>query len=666
MNIRKIKFNNIRTKLIISLISICVIPLIISGYGSYSQSKLILSKKLTVTSTQTLSEINDGLSDYINGLSNMVSMTSNNYDFINVNTGDNYNYVPGMLKSVKESNKDILDTYYGTSSGKFSMYPSTTMPSGYNATSRSWYTQALEHKGQIIITLPYKDVGTGNTVVGIAKTVEKNGQVIGVVGIDCKLTTLVQRMSTKKVGTTGYVFISDINGNIVSHPQKSLIGTNAASKLLIWNKAKSGNKGFIQYNYNGDKKFGVYATNKVTGWKLISTLNESELSSDTNSILHSTFLIMLIMGLISVIMSLILSKGIDYNIRKLKEVFAKASNGDLTVSITASTKDEFKDLATSFNSMMKNMSGIMNRVTISSKTVSETSTTLANMSDEVTSSITEVSSTIEQVSIGATEQAQNAQDGALAMNDLLNRLDKVSVNSNEMYKISSDTKNLGSKGLSMIDTLIEKSNKTKLSTKEVEHIVQDMNESTKQIDSISETLVNITTQTNLLSLNASIESARAGESGKGFAVVAGEIRKLSEQSKSSTEEIKKIISSIQKKSDAAVSAIKSTKTIVNEQDLAVNQTKNIFSEILNSIEVMITKVDEVKLSIIDINEKKQSIVSEIENISSISEQTASSSQQVTASTEEITATMEEFTKHSIKLQLLAEQLEREIREFKIN
>lgn len=343
------------------------------------------------------------------------------------------------------------------------------------------------------------------------------------------------------------------------------------------------------------------------------------------------------MSLISVIMSLILSNGIAYNIKKLKEVFAKASNGDLTVSITASTKDEFKDLAMSFNSMMKNMSGIMNHVTISSKTVSETSTTLANMSDEVTSSITEASIAIEQVSIVATEQAQNAQDGALAMNDLSNRLDKVSVNSNEMNKISSDTKNLGSKGLCMIDTLIKKSNKTKASTKEVEHIVQDMNESTKQIDSISETLVNITTQTNLLSLNASIESARAVEAGKGFAVVAGEIRKLFEQSKSSTEEIKKIISSIQKKSDASASTIKSTETVVNEQDLAVSQTKEIFSEILKSIELMITKFDEVKLLIIDIDKKKQSTVSEIENISSISEQTASSSQQATASTVSRTA-----------------------------
>jgi len=93
-----------------------------------------------------------------------------------------------------------------------------------------------------------------------------------------------------------------------------------------------------------------------------------------------------------------------------------------------------------------------------------------------------------------------------------------------MDKLSINTKELGSKGLSIIDTLIEKSNKTKMATTEVNEIVQDMNESTKQINTISETISQITEQTSLLSLNVSIESARAGEAGKGFAVVAEEIK----------------------------------------------------------------------------------------------------------------------------------------------
>jgi methyl-accepting chemotaxis protein len=213
---------------------------------------------------------------------------------------------------------------------------------------------------------------------------------------------------------------------------------------------------------------------------------------------------------------------------------------------------------------------------------------------------------------------------------------------------------------------IEKSSKTKASTAEVTGIIHDMDESTKQINAISGTIVSITEQTNLLALNASIESARAGEAGKGFAVVAEEIRKLAEQSKASTEEIKTIIASIQGKSDIAVKAITLTQNVVNEQDIAVSETKEIFSEILKSIEFMIKKVDEIKISISDMDKRKKSTISKIENISFISEQTASASEEVSASAEEINATMEELTNHSTDLKLLAEQLGIEISKFKTN
>jgi len=666
MKLKKIKLNSIRTKLIISLVAMCVIPLIITGVISYNQSKSILSNKLTLTSTQTLTEINNGLLDYFHGFSKIVSITASNPDIVNIDIDNNTGLIIDILKSVKENDKDILDIYYGTASGKFAIYPEAKMPAGYDATARPWYKQALEHKGQVIITPPYVDVVTGNNVIGIAQTVEKNGQVVGVIGIDCTLATLGERIATKKIGTTGYVFVSDVSGNVLAHPQKEVINTDSASKLSIWDKVKSENSGFVSYEFNGIKRFAVYETNELTGWKLVATLDESELSNDTKSILHTSLLITLLIGIISVFISLLLSKGIAHNIKRLKEVFAKASNGDLTVSITASTKDEFEDLAISFNSMIKNIAGLMNSVTKSSKTVLETSTSLASMSEEITASINEVAKAIEEVSAGATEQVQNAQNGASEMDDLSKKLDKISVNSNEMDKISNDTKELGSKGLYMIETLTEKSNRTKTATTEVNNIVQDMNENTKKINAISETIADITAQTNLLALNASIESARAGEAGKGFAVVADEIRKLAEQSKNSTEEIKVIIGSIQNKSDTAVKAIKSTEDVVNEQEIAVDETHKIFNEILKSIEIMIKKVDEVKISIVDINEKKQSTVSEINNISFISEQTAAASEEVTASSEEITATMEELTKHSSELQILAEQLGAEINKFKTN
>lgn len=665
MKKREFRLNSIRIKLIAGMVAICLIPLLVLGIGTYIQSKAKLNEKLTLTSTQTLSEINDGLQEYFTGITQLVSITSSNYHFVNVDEGDNSSYIQDLLNNIQANNSDLVSVYYGTASKKMMISPLTQLPDGYDPTSRPWYQKAVEAKGQVVLTPPYEDAASGNNVITIAKTVEKDGQVVGVMAVDCTLGGLTEKIAKKEVGNTGYVFLAETDGTILAHPQADLINTDTASKLSFWESAKAQESGFVRYEYNGQKKFGAFQTNAITGWKIVATLDEAELSFDTKSIIQTTVIIIIIMGLIAISFSVFFGGSVAKNILKLKEVFAKASNGDLTVSVTASTKDEFSDLANSFNLMMNNISTLMGSVTASSETVLETSATLANMSSEVTLSIGEVARAIEEVSRGAINQAQDAQDGATEMESLSDKLDAISTNSHEMDEISSNTKQLSSKGLSVVDTLIEKSSKTKSSTDEVDHIVEDMYESTKQISAISDTLASITSQTNLLSLNASIESARAGEAGRGFAVVAGEIRALAEQSKDSTEEIKVIIENIQKKSEVAAEAIKSTKAIVDEQDVAVGQTKDIFSEILGAIEKMIVKVDEIRGSINVTNQNKTTLVSAMDNISAISQETASASEEVTASTEEITATMEEFTRYSNELKDLANQLGNEINKFKI-
>lgn len=664
---RIIKINSIRNKLIISLIGICVIPLIILGYSSYIKSKSMLEEKLKVTSQQTLLQVNNELDKYFNIFGNMISALATNYNIVNSTDNEKEPNVLRWLQNLNESNKDIYSSYVGYANGKYDIYPSNKASERDDPREKNWYKQALEHKGNVIITLPFKDTKTGKSIASMARVVEKNGKIIGVCGMDVSLDTLLDKINMMRIGNTGYVFMSDADGKVmIAHPQKELIGTDEASKLSFWNDINASESGFINYNNNDVKKFGVYETNDTTGWKLVAELDEKEVTNDTNSIITSTVLIILIISLIATFLALILSRSIAQNIKNLKDVFEKASNGDLTVSIKASTKDEFMDLTYSFNTMMLKLSELMNSITKSSREVLETSSNLASMSEEVTASIGEVAKAIEEVSEDATNQSENAQSGVSEMNQLSGRLDKINVDSNEMDKLSTNTKELGIKGLLMIGALIEKSNKTKIATTEVDDIVRDMNESTKKINTISETISKITEQTNLLSLNASIESARAGEAGKGFAVVAEEIRKLAEQSKKSTNEIKKIIESIQKKSDTAVEAIKFTENVVNEQDSAVGETQEIFKKILGSIEIIIDKVEEVRFSINDIDGKKKVVIAEIENVSLIAEETASASEEVTASTEEITAAMDKFTKYADELQLLAEKLDSKLDRFKFN
>lgn len=665
MQFKKLKLNSIRSKLTTTIISVCIIPLIITGLFSYNHSKKILNNKLNVTSTQTLSEVNSGLSDYFQGFMKVVKTASNNHNLVNVDTGDNFNFVPGILKGIKESDEDILNAYYASASGKFVTYPNAEMPEGYDATVRPWYKQAIEAKGEPVTTAPYLDLTTGSTVVAIVQAVIKDGKVVGVIGIDCSLATLAEKISSKHIGNTGYVFISDLEGNIIAHPKKELINTDEASKLSIWNKVKSEESGFVHYEYKGINKFGVYETNELTGWKLVATLDENELSKDTKSILQITSLVIVIIALIAIVISTIISNGLSKNINKLKEVFATASEGDLSSFIEIKSNDEIGELAEDYNSMIKNIGGLLNNAKVTSNVVLETASNLSSMAEQTTESISQVSFAIVNIAEGATNLAENSQDSAVGIGELSKKLDDISVVSNEMDSVSKDTKELSTQGIDTVSILINKNNEAMESSKKVAEIIFDVNTSVREISTISDTINAITEQTNLLSLNASIEAARAGEVGKGFSVVADEIRKLADQSKNSTTQIKAIIEAIQTKSSTAVQAMDITQKISSEQNVAVSKTEQIFTDILSSIIVLTEKVGSVKDSIENMQAQKQTLVAQVESNSAISEETASSTEEVTASTEEVTATMEQFTQHTEELQGLAEKLKEEINKFKI-
>jgi Methyl-accepting chemotaxis protein len=644
---------------------ICVIPLIIAGIISYNQSKSILSKKLNVTSEQTISEVNDGLNNYFAGFTERVTMLSNDYNLMNVDYGNNFDYIPNLLKNLKESNKDILNSYYATASGKFIIYPDTKMPEGYDASKRDWYKEAISAKGKPVITKPYKDAATGNTVFSIVQAVVKDGQIVGVVAMDCGLNTLSDHIAAKKVGNSGVVFLTDTDGVMIAHADKSLIGSDSVTKLSYWNEVKSGKSGFIAYDYYGVQKFGVYETNEMTGWKLIAGLEESELTSDTRAILLTTAIITLLIAVIAIIVSLIFSKGLATNIKKLKEVFAKASEGDLSRVIEVKSKDELGQLANDYNSMIKNIGELLESAKQTSNIVFETTANLSSMAEETTASMSQVSLAVSEISQGAISLAENSQETATGIDELSQKIDNIAYTTKEMSNVSEDTKSLSKQGINTVNILINKNNETMEATTKVSDIVLGMNESVNMISSISNAINEITEQTNLLALNASIEAARAGEAGKGFAVVAEEIRKLAEESQNSTEQIKSIIGTIQSKAHVAVQAMDDTKKINSEQNEAVARTEVIFTDILLSITSLTEKVVAVKTSIDDMQVQKQVFVTQIENSSAISEETASSTEEVTASAEEVSATMDRFSQHTDDLQHLAEKLKKEIDKFEI-
>lgn len=660
-----------RTKLSIILVVSILIPLCIAGCFSYIKSYDILNQKLSLTSEQTIGQIQDSMDEFLSSAEWQAKSLAQNSAFRNellkTSQGEeNKNIINETLKNITESNKNIYESYYGTNEKKFYLYPKDeTLDSSYDPTTREWYEKAVQNQNTAVWTDPYKDSGAGGMVVTTAAAVVNNGQVVGVVGIDINLKNYSEKISKNKIGREGYIFVTDKMGTYIFHKDQSMIGKNEFSKLPIWKEISTKEKGFTKYKINGKEEFVSYTTDPITGWKIISCMPRTELLSDTNVILKFTIYAILIGGLLAILMAFLIARAISIPLNKLSDSFSKASHGDLTSTVDIRTNDEFQYVGDNFNLMLNKISELLREVKESSNTVYEASNALSAAAEQTSNSSNEISATVEEIAVSASEQAKNTEIGTIEVDELSSSIEEVVGLTKNIGDITRDTEKLSTKGVSVVDILAVKSKESENAAQEVNNIVKSVDERSIQIGAITQTVQQIASQTNLLALNAAIEAARAGEAGRGFAVVADEVRKLAEQSATATKEITNLINEIQSQSKGAVNAVINVNGIVKEQYDAVKETQDIFVDISKAIRLLMEKVNDIENNSSVMREKESRIVDVINNIAAGAEESSAGTQEASAGVEEQLAAIEEVAAYARELNSLATGLDEKINKFNI-
>jgi len=234
-----------------------------------------------------------------------------------------------------------------------------------------------------------------------------------------------------------------------------------------------------------------------------------------------------------------------------------------------------------------------------------------------------------------------------------------------MEKASYDVNEFTSKGILSMETLSKKASETNAVTSDAVKELSYLYDHVKNISQITKILKEIADQTSLLSLNAAIEAARAGNAGQGFTVVAQEVGKLAEQSAKSTKEIQEYIAKILKLAENTNNLVHKAEASINEQGDLVKETAQVFTGINNSISLFLSNITKIGDIMSDINKDKGKVLSCMDNISAVSQQTAASSQEVSASVEEQLAMIEELDSTTRKLNSLTQRLTDSIEKFKV-
>ncbi|WML44421.1 methyl-accepting chemotaxis protein [Neobacillus sp. PS3-40] len=659
------KFSGVFTKRLQRQILIPFLLLIIIGgssiaYISYTYSVTTTTKELSLTVKEQLKNTNEGFEIFFNNMKSTVNRFANKDE---IKTYDQNK--DALLKDFGEmakSDKAIMNIYFGTGkTGEMILYPHADLPKDYDPRDRPWYKDAIDHKNMIIWTDPYIDSISHLPVISAAKAVYEGDEVVGVMAIDISLETLTTMINKTHIGDTGYAFLMDKNGVILAHPDKKMITKNLSKQAFY--KKMNAKEGVVNEIFEGkDREFG-YAVNPTTGWKIAGLVNKSEFESKGEKILVPILITLLLVIAFSILVSFIVTRLITKPIHALQKTMKSVEDGDLSVSLEVKQNNEIGLLSNSFNAMVGQLREIIAKVSTLSQQVTDVSQLMASSAEENTAASNEIATTMEEIAAGATNQTELVQTNVEASNMLSSKIKDIEDMSSQIKEESENMFKASEEGASTIHILQDKFTHSDQLARKMEIAINNLNTRSHSIKDIVQTISGIASQTNLLALNAAIEAARAGEHGKGFAVVADEVRKLSEQTNNSLQEISKIIQLMQEETGNTVVLIQQTTAFFQEQGSAVNETESVFATINENISENYKMFEQMTISMKEMVKQKELLIENTHHLNAISQETAAGTEEVSASIEQTTASMEQLNKLAFELEGFAMEMQKEVRQF---
>ncbi len=353
---------------------------------------------------------------------------------------------------------------------------------------------------------------------------------------------------------------------------------------------------------------------------------------------------------------------------KAKSVVEVLASGDLGINVDTKILgrgDEIGDMARAVRDLKDELNKIVGNLQRSANTLFEAGNGLEDMAKQCSNTTDDVSRAVEEISKGAVSQAeeiQNASSEIVAMGEVI---EEIVDNVSNLTEASDAMSRAGNTSTETMLNLSASNDRTASAIGNIGNQIRLTDESIKQISMATELITSIASQTNLLSLNASIESARAGEAGRGFAVVATEIQKLAVQSNDAAVEIQQIIGNLISESQKTMDEMREAEVLMREQQEKLNDTKEKFGEVSTGIDVSREGTQQIRVCADSCNSARASVIDVISNLSAISEENAASAEETTASMQELNATINLLSEEATKLKDLSVALNEEMKFFKM-
>ena len=495
-----------------------------------------------------------------------------------------------------------------------------------NPTESVWY-----QSGATRINMGFTDAYTndnGEAVISASGILSDGSDTTKVISADLSLERVsIIVNSFIEMDQAQAFLVNPKDNSILAHRDSSLISaklTDSDNAFMkdVAEKISAGDYSTVEF----DQNMTAFSEISGTDWILVSYIPTSLIYQDVNTVRTT----MIIIGLISVVLlAVLIDRVIHVTVKPVNEltgIITAMTDGDFTVDVNVKSNDEIGLMAngvekfiTAMRDMISSIYDVSDKLHTQADNSNDVSAQMYNASTTQSQSMVELNHTVEQLSLSVNDIAENATTLALVVSDTRNDGVEVDKKMQETVTVSRQ----GKSDMQRVSSAMQDINE---SVKRLQVAIDKVGKASGEITNITNVIGSIADQTNLLSLNASIEAARAGDAGRGFAVVAGEIGQLAQTSADSVHNIENIIGEIN-------SLVKDAVSQADDSAGNINDSSRLVGEALTTFDVIFENIDAVSKLVEQMLEKVEKVNDVSSNVASISEEQAASSQEILATSD---------------------------------
>ena len=377
-----------------------------------------------------------------------------------------------------------------------------------------------------------------------------------------------------------------------------------------------------EVSINGKSYLFFYSRMERTNAAVCALVPMEIVNGQADDIRNVTIAVVLIACVVAVLIGIIISTGIQKNMKRISGRLEEVAEGNLTTKVSVKGHDEFNNLAVVANHMINNNKKLVQKVSGATDTLESSAQEVRQASNVMKDYSVNIIQAIDEINDGITKQSEHAEECVRKTDTLSEEIQNVSSIVGQVEGLVSEAENMINHGMQMVQTLGERATKTTDVTIKVETSIEELKKESEIINEFVETITDISEQTNLLSLNASIEAARAGEAGRGFAVVAEEIRKLADHSAEAAGEIQNNVTHISDQTVNSVENAKQARDMVALQTEAVQEVVGVFDDMNQCMQKLFDGLKEIVSSTEQADKEREDTLAAVKNISDIIAETA--------------------------------------------